>query len=354
MMNLKNLRKKIDEVDDQILELLNKRARTTLEIAKVKKKAGSEYYLPHREEEIYKRLKKKSKGPFPNKALEEVYREIISGSLSLEKPLRIAYLGPQATFTHLASMRKFGSSPTYLPVKSIADVFSEVEKGRADYGVVPIENSTEGVINYTLDMFIDSDLKVVSEILLEISHNLLSKSSLTNIKKIYSHSQAIAQARNWMESNLPNAKIFEVSSTARAAARAAKEKNAGAIASELAAKLYNLKIVASHIEDTKENVTRFLVIGRTLSKRTGRDKTSIMFSIKDRPGALHDMLRPFAKEKINLTKIESRPSKKKAWDYYFFVDFQGHIGERKVEKALKELEKGCLFLKILGAYPVAR
>ena len=354
MKKLKNLRKRIDEVDGQILELLNKRAKTTLEIAKVKEEKGMEYYLPHREEKIYKRLKKNNKGPFPNKALEEVYREIISGSLSLEKPLRIAYLGPEATFTHLASMRKFGSSPTYLPVKSIADVFSEVERGRADYGVVPIENSTEGVINYTLDMFIDSDLKIVSEILLEISHNLLSKSKLKDIKKIYSHPQAIAQSRNWVESNLPNAKIIEVSSTARAAARAAKEKNAGAIASELAAKLYSLKIVASHIEDTKENVTRFLVIGKTISKRTGKDKASIMFSIKDRPGALHDMLKPFAKEKINLTKIESRPSKKKAWEYIFFVDFQGHVEDGKVKKALKELEKGCLFLKILGAYPVAR
>lgn len=354
MKKLKSLRKRIDEIDGQILELLNKRARTTLEIARVKEREGVEYYLPHREEEIYKRLKKKSKGPFPNKALEEVYREIISGSLSLERPLRIAYLGPPATFTHLASMQKFGSSPTYLPVKSIADVFSEVERGRVDYGVVPIENSTEGVINYTLDMFIDSDLKIVSEIVLEISHNLLSKSSLKNIKKIYSHSQAIAQSRNWVESNLPNAKIIEVSSTARAAALTAKEKNSGAIASQLAAKLYNLKIVASRIEDTRENVTRFLIIGRTLSKRTGRDKTSIMFSIKDRPGALYDMLRPFAKEKINLTKIESRPSKKKAWDYYFFVDFQGHIEDGRVKKALKELEGECLFLKILGAYPVAR
>ncbi len=354
MKKLKALRKRIDGIDGQILKLLNKRARTTLEIARIKKREGVEYYLPHREEEIYERLKRKSKGPFPAKAVAEVFREIISGSLSLEKPLRIAYLGPEATFTHLASIQKFGSSPTYLPVKSIADVFSEVERGRADYGVVPIENSTEGIINYTLDMFIDSDLKIVSEIVLEISHNLLSKGSLKNIKKIYSHPQAIAQARNWVESNLPNAKIIEVSSTARAAALAAKERNSGAIASQLAAKLYNLKIVASHIEDTKENVTRFLIIGRTLSKRTGNDKTSIMFSIKDRPGALHDMLKPFAREKINLTKIESRPSRKKAWDYYFFVDFQGHIEEEKVKKALGELERECLFLKILGAYPVAR
>lgn len=354
MKKLKILRKKIDEIDDQILTLLNKRARTTMEIAKVKKREKVEYYLPHREEEIYKRLKKRNRGPFPDKALEEVYREIISASRSLEKSLRIAYLGPKATFTHLASMTKFGSAPTYLPVKSIADVFSEVEKERADYGVVPIENSTEGVINHTLDMFIDSDLKIVSEILLEISHNLLSRSRSKNIKKIYSHPQAVAQSRSWVENNLPDAKVIEVSSTARAAELAAREKDAGAIASKLAAKLYSLKIVASHIEDTRENVTRFLIIGRTLSKKTGRDKTSVMFSIKDRPGALHDMLRSFARERINLTKVESRPSKKKAWEYIFFVDFQGHTEDKKVKKALKELERKCLFLKILGAYPVAR
>jgi chorismate mutase/prephenate dehydratase len=353
-MKLTNLRKKIDEIDNQILALFNKRVRTTSEIAKVKKKEKLEYYLPHREEEIYRRLKKQNKGPFPNKALEEVYREIISASLSVQKPLKITYFGPEATFTHLASMRKFGSSPTYIPVKSIADVFSEVEKGRANYGVVPVENSTEGVINHTLDMFINSDLKIISEILLEISLNLLSRSQFKEIKKIYSHPQAIAQSRSWVENNLSGIKIIEVSSTAEAASRAAKEKPAGAIASELAAKLYNLKIVASHIEDTQDNVTRFLVIGKTLSKKTGRDKTSIMFSIKDRPGALYDMLRTFSKEKINLTKIESRPSKKKAWEYIFFVDFQGHIEDKSVKKALGALEKDCLLLKILGAYPMAR
>jgi len=351
-MELKSLRQKIDKIDNQILRLLNQRTRAAREIAKLKAKAKQEFYAPHREKKIVDRLLKKNKGPLPNEALRGVFQEILNASRSMQKKLRVAYLGPEATFTHLAAVKNFGRYAAFTPVKSIADVFSEVEKGRSDYGVVPIENSTEGVINHTLDMFVTSELKICSELLLEISHNLLSKASeLREIKRIYSHSQAIAQSRNWIEDNLPNAELVETSSTAKAAEMAEKDPQGGAIASSLAASLYDLKIIAERIEDNVQNFTRFLVIGKSFPAKSGQDKTSILFSIKDRVGALHDMLTPFRENNINLTKIESRPTKLRAWEYIFFVDFIGHIEDENVKRALRQLERECLLLKILGSYP---
>lgn len=353
-MNLKELRKRIDKIDSKIIEFLNERAKIALEVAKVKSNKKESSYSPHREKEVYNKLLKENKGLFPDEALLSVYREIISASRSLRRKIRIAYWGPEATFTHLASIQKFGSSAEHIPVKSISDIFTEVERGRVDYGVVPIENSTEGVINYTLDNFIDSDLKICSEILLKISHNVLSKTdSLLKIKKLYFNQQPYAQSRIWVEDNLPNVKLVEVSTSAEAARLASKDKNSAAIASELAARIYNLKILAKSIEDQKDNYTRFLVIGKKSADRSGHDKTSIMFSIKDRVGALHAMLEPFQKYKISLTSIESRPSREKIWDYYFFIDFIGHVKDRKVKLALSELEKKCIFLKILGSYPIS-
>jgi len=350
-MSLENLRRKIDKIDEGVLKLINERAKLAIEIGDLKRRQGKDIYAPDREQTVYTRLMKKNKGPFSSKALKAVYKEIMSNSLALEKPLSIAYFGPQATFTHMAAREKFGSQSKYVPMRSINDCFTEVTKGRADYGVVPIENSTEGVVNHTLDMFIDSDLVICAEILLNISHYLLSNTSLGKIKKIFSNRQAIAQCRNWLENNLPNAKLIEVSSTSEGARKAKQEKGTAAIASELAASIYNLNIIAKRIEDVVGNVTRFLVIGKTLAKATGRDKTSLMFSVKDRPGALYRMLKPFALNKINLTKIESRPSRRKAWDYIFFVDLEGHIMSPKVKKAIKELERECRYLKILGSYP---
>jgi chorismate mutase/prephenate dehydratase len=351
-MDLKNLRQKIDKIDNQILGLLNQRTRAAREIAKLKVKAKQEFYAPHREKKIVDRLLKKNKGPLPNEALRGIFQEILNASRSMQKKLRVSYLGPEATFTHLAAVKNFGRYAAFTPVKSIADVFSEVEKGRSDYGVVPIENSTEGVINHTLDMFVISELKICSELLLEISHNLLSKASeLREIKRIYSHPQPIAQSRNWIEDNLPNAELVETSSTAKAAEMAEKDPKGGAIASSLAASLYDLKIIARHIEDNVQNFTRFLVIGRSFPAKSGQDKTSILFSIKDRVGALHDMLTPFRENNINLTKIESRPTKLRAWEYIFFVDFIGHIEDGNVKRALRQLERECLLLKILGSYP---
>ncbi|OGW57047.1 MAG: prephenate dehydratase [Nitrospirae bacterium RIFCSPLOW2_12_42_9] len=353
MKELEKLRKEIDRTDLEILRLLNERAKIAIDIGKIKKEEKLTAHVPQREREIYERLMKENKGPFPNEVLRVVFREIISASLALEQPLRVAYLGPKATFTHLACMKQFGFFANYIPVGSIREVFSEVERGRADYGVVPIENSTEGVVNHTLDMFIESNLKITSEVLQEVSHHLLSLSGVTeDIKCIYSHPHAIAQCSTWVHNNLSQVPIVEVSSTARAAEMCMDDPSGAAIASELAAQLYGLKIVKNHIEDYTNNYTRFLVIAKNNVQKSGRDKTSVMFSIKDRVGALYNVLKTFTENDINLTKIESRPSRKKAWDYVFFVDLVGHIEDEKVKKALGKLEPQCLFLKVLGSYPI--
>lgn len=350
-MKIKNKRNQIDSLDKKIIHLLNIRAQASKSIGSIKRKLNKPIYAPDREKEIIKNIKKINKGPIGNKSLTSIYREIMSSSFMLEKPLAIAYLGPKATFTHLASLHKFGPVVSYNACDSITDVFLEVERGSSDYGVVPIENSIEGAITHTLDMFMDSDLKICSEIILDISHNLLSKCAIDKIKKVYSNPQVFGQCRIWLQINLPRAELIEVSSTTKAAQITSKEKNSACIASTLAAKVYNLKIAAKEIEDSPHNITRFLVISQNDVSRTGDDKTSIMFSIKDRVGVLHDMLIPFKKYKINLTKIESRPSKKKAWDYYFYLDLCGHQSEDKIKKALRELEVKCKFLKVLGSYP---
>ncbi|HLG22975.1 MAG TPA: prephenate dehydratase [Candidatus Manganitrophaceae bacterium] len=351
---LSPLRQKIDEIDERLLSLLNDRARIVQEVGKIKKSQQSDFYAPSREQEIYDRLVRLNPGPFPNEALRSVFREIISASLSLEGPIKVAYLGPRATFTHLACVQRFGFSAPGLPVNSVKEVFDEVERGRADFGVVPIENSTEGVVNHTLDLFVDSPLKIFGEISLEIHHHLLSKTGkIEELRRVYSHPHAIAQCKNFLETNLPRIQVTEVSSTARAAELAQEDPTAGAIASELAAKLYNLTIIKKRIEDNIHNFTRFLVVSRKSPGRTGRDKTSVMFSIKDKVGALYDTLRPFADHQINLTKIESRPSKKKAWEYIFYVDVVGHVEDEKVRLALEELKSQAIFLKTLGSYPMA-
>jgi len=356
MEKLKKFRKKIDEIDSQILGLLNERADVTLNIGSLKSKKRSLSFSPDREARIYKRLiKANSKGPLKDDTIKAIYREIMSGSLSLQNPPRIAYLGPEATFTHIAALKKFGKSVEYIKCDSIADVFSEVECDRADYGVVPIENSTEGAVNYTLDMFMDSDLNICSEAYLPIRHALMSKSNkLSSIKRVYSHQQVLAQCRKWLETNLPQAKLIPVASTTDAAWRYAGRKGACAIASALAAEEYNLSIIGRSIEDLRHNITRFLIIGKQEAQPSGNDKTSIVFSMKDRAGALHDVLTPFKKNRINLTKIESRPSKKKAWKYYFFVDMQGHLKNKRIKQALRQLKNSCTYLKILGSYPAAQ
>lgn len=354
-MDLDQLRVSIDAVDDQILELLNKRADYVKEVGRVKHNARSTYYVPSRERAILERLFAKNEGPFSNDAVERVFREIISASISLETPLSIVYLGPEATFTHEAAVKQFGNSTELTPVNGISAVFEEVEMGRAAYGVVPIENSNEGAVTHTLDRFMESDLHIIAENYLEISHDLLSLTGdLRKVKHIYSHPQAIEQCRNWLENNCPTIPVQLVSSTARAAQMVAEDDASAAIAGSAAARAYGLQSVARRIEDNHENYTRFLVIGRDKPPGTGRDKTSLLFSFADQPGILARMLEPFRKRDLNLAKIESRPVKRRAWEYVFYLDIEGHIQETPIEEAVEELKSFCHLFKNLGSYPRAR
>jgi chorismate mutase/prephenate dehydratase len=346
------LRNEIDRVDDGILDLLNRRSVLVKKVGVIKKKRKSSFYVPYREEEIVKRLLRRAKGNFPKNAIRPVFREIISACLSLEKALKVAFLGPVATYTHEAALKYFGQAAQYVPLRSIPEIFDEVTKSRADLGVVPVENSTEGVVSYTLDMFLKNDLKVCGEIILPITHCLVSKAARKeDIKKIFSHPQAFGQCRNWIEKNLPYAVMVDVGSTAEAAEMAKKDDSAAAISGESSAKIYDLRLLEKNIQDMTENSTRFLIIGKIEQKVTGFDKTTLLFSIKDEPGALYNMLIPFARREINLTKIESRPMKTKAWEYVFFLDMDGHIAEKKVSEAVSELSEKCIFLKVIGSYP---
>ncbi len=350
-MNIPEHRKAIDKLDEQIVKLLNERTRHVLEIGAMKLKAGEEIYAPHRELAVLQRICKFNDGPISNESLLAIYREIMSSALALEKSMTIAYLGPEATFTHQAAIRRFGSSLRYCAQKTISDVFAEVSRNRADYGVVPVENSTEGVVTHTLDMFVDSELKIVAQIVLPVQHCLLSNCKRSQIKKLFTHPQTLAQCRGWVQNNLPGAEIIETSSNARSAELAKAENDDAAIAGVIAAERYGLGILESDIQDNSANATRFLVLGRQCSPATARDRTSLMFSITDKVGALHRALAPFRRYKINMTKIESRPSKRKAWEYFFFVDCDGHVSETKVAKAITELEQQCAFVKVLGSYP---
>jgi len=350
-MTIPEHRKAIDALDRKIVALLNDRTRHVLEIGDIKRKAGEEIYAPHRERHILQRIARLNKGPITSDSLRAIYREVMSSALALEKSMHIAYLGPEATFTHQAAIQRFGSSLRYASQKTIADVFNEVAKGRADYGVVPVENSTEGVVTHTLDMFVDSDLKIVAQIVLPISHCLVSRGKRRDVKKLFVHPQTLAQCRSWVHKNFPHAELIETSSNARSAELAAADSRAGAIAGLLAAEKYNLPVLEHDIQDNAANATRFLVLGRKCSPPTGRDRTCVMFSIADQVGALHRALAPFRRFRINMTKIESRPSKRKAWEYFFFVDCDGHASDRKLSKALALLGEHCSFVKILGSYP---
>ena len=352
-MSLSDHRKAIDQLDERIVQLLSERTRHVLEIGAIKLKAGEEIYAPHRELAVLQRVCKSNHGPLPDESLRAIYREIMSSALALEKTMVIAYLGPEATFTHQAAIARFGSSLNYAPQKTIADVFTEVAKNRADYGVVPVENSTEGVVTHTLDMFVDSDLKIVAQIVLPIQHCLLSRAKRGQVRKLYVHPQTLAQCRVWLQRNFPLAEVIETSSNARSAELAAKDKHAGAVAGTLAAEKYSLPVLEYDIQDSSANATRFLVLGRKGPPPTGRDRTSLMFSIADKVGALHNSLAPFRRYKLNMTKIESRPSKRKVWEYFFFVDCDGHAEDRKVAKAIGELQRHCSFVKVLGSYPNA-
>lgn len=349
---IQSLRQKIERVDDEILRLLNHRAQIVQEVGKVKTEMKIDYYSPQREEEILQRLGAQSLGPFPRWAISSVFREIISACRALEAELTVAFFGPPATFSHKACIQHFGSSIRMLPENAIQNVFEAVERGKADYGVVPIENSTEGPVSQTLDMFIKSEVKIRAEIMTKISHDLLSLSgSPRDIQKIYSHPQALAQCREWLRKYYSHVQLEEAGSTAKAAQLASEDPKTAAIASSLAAHLYGLKEVASQIEDNLNNYTRFLVLGQQGAERTGKDKTSILFSIPHTPGTLFRTLQIFYEKGINLTKIESRPTKGKPWEYIFFIDFEGHATDSHIAEALDKVKEHVFFSKLLGSYP---
>ena len=350
-LSLDQIRIQIDRIDTELLRLLNERADLVHEIGTIKKKAGLPIYAPEREESLLQGLIQKNKGRLPAKAIRAIYREIMSASLALEKDLTIAFLGPEATWTHQAARSKFGLSVKYTPESSISDVFARVTRGTADYGVVPIENSLEGAVNHTLDVFMDSELKICAQILLRIRNDLLSKWPRDQIKKIYSHPQVFGQCRQWLQENARDLELIEVSSTTRAAQIAATEPAAAALASSMAAEVYGLQVLETSVQDSPNNTTRFLVISPAGCPVTGNDKTSLMFSIQDRVGALYSALEPFSRLKLSMSKIESRPSKRKNWEYFFFVDFEGHIEDPLVAEAIKELGEHCTFVKVLGSYP---
>jgi len=354
-VNIPKHRQAIDKLDAHIVRLLNERTKHVLAIGAMKLKAGEEIYAPHRERAVLQRICQLNHGPVTDEQLRAIYREIMSSALALEKTMIIAYFGPEATFTHQAAIQKFGASLRYSPQKTIADVFTEVSKRRADYGVVPVENSTEGVVTHTLDMFVDSDLKIVSQIVLPIQQCLMVRpgGTRTRIKKLFVHPQSLAQCRGWIQNHLPRVELIETSSNARSAELAAKDKNAAAIGGILAAEKYGLDVLEQDIQDNAANATRFLVLGRQCSPPTGQDRTSLLVSVADKAGALHEAIAAFRRYKINMTKIESRPSKRKAWEYFFFIDCDGHAQDRKVAKAIQLLGQHCNFIKVLGSYPNA-
>jgi chorismate mutase/prephenate dehydratase len=353
MSSLEDLRKRIDEIDRQLVNLLNERAGIVVDIGKLKSQTGSPVYAPDREKEVLEKVTKHNKGPLPDKCLQAIWRELMSGSFVLERPLRVGYLGPGGSFSHTAALLKFGQSADYEPLADIRGIFDEISKGHCDLGIVPIENTLGGGVVETLDALVDSDVKVCSEILMVIHHNLLANCNLDQIEKIYSKPEVFTQCRNWLASTFKEAKTISEPSTAKAAQKAAKEPRSAAIGSAIAAELYGLKIVCENIEDTPNNVTRFFVVGREGARSTGEDKTAAMFSTAHKAGALVDVLEVFKKYDVNLTNIESRPSKKRQWEYYFFVDFLGHQSDDKVQKTLEEVRKHCLQLSVLGSFPRA-
>jgi len=349
---LERLRAEIDRIDLQLLSLLNRRARTVQRVGKLKSREGSYFYDPKRERAILNRITEENPGPFPDSRLRTIFQEIISASRALESPITVCFLGPEATFTHEAATRRFGRSANYIPMPRVEDVFAAVEKRSVQYGVVPIENSTEGVERRTVDLFLDSPLSICAENCLEIRHHLVGKPELAGIKRIYSHQQAFAQCRNWLAENLASAEQIPVSSTARGAEKALADPAGAAIASELAGELYGLPIRARAIQDAAWNKTRFVVLGYETPEPSEHNKTSVILFLKDEPGALHRALEPFEKAKINLTNIESRPTKKEAWKYMFYIDFEGHVRDRRVRRVFKELENRSLYVKVLGSYPM--
>ena len=353
---LASLRVAIDGIDDELLELLNRRARLAQEVAERKQGLGGAFYVPSRERAIVDRLQEANPGPFPAAAIRPVFQEVISACLSLEEGVRVSYLGPEATFTHQAVKRHFGTSARTVPCGSIPAVFEEVERGVTDFGVVPVENSSEGIVSHTLDSFLDSDLRICAEIGVGVDHCLLARDGVgeATIERVYSHPQALSQCRRWIARNLPRATLVETSSTADAARAAKSDSAGGAVASELASRIYGLTVLRRQLQDMPDNVTRFLVIGNTAPpppSATGGDRTSVLLVLPaEQPGALYEVLKPLSEVGVNLTKIESRPSRRRPWEYVFFLDVDGHEDDPPIGRALAQISEVCDLFKILGSY----
>ena len=353
-MSLEDLRQQIDDIDGDLVALLNRRAAISLQVGRQKAADNSaRYFAPERERDLVERLMRlHGGGALPKEALLAIYREIISASIALQKPMTVAYWGPPGTFTEMAALQRFGSSALYHDCRSIPDVFGEVERDRADYGVVPVENSTDGVVTYTLDMFHETILKVCAEIFIGIVQNLLTHAkSLDQIQRLYSAPIVIGQCRRWLDTHLPNVEIIETQPTSKAAERAAGDPNGAAIAPRRAAEVYDVPMLFESIQDSPHNRTRFLVIGRNEPPPTGRDKTSALFAVKNEPGSLGRALRAFEAHGVNLSMIASRPAKNAAWEYVQFADFQGHEFDEPVKLALEDLRKQSIYVNVLGSYP---
>ena len=351
--NLESLREEIDQIDSKIVDLLNQRVCAAVEIGRIKNDLGVDPYDPAREEQVFNKLKELNNGPLQKGSLRTIYREVISASIALEKKLVIGYLGPEATYTHQAAVNNFGSTLSYRSLPDIPDVFQAVENGECDYGVVPIENSTEGAVNRSLDLLVETELTIIAQVFLKVEHCLFSFCKMEEIKEIHSKDQALAQCGDWIRRNLPNAQLVSVSSTAEAVSNLKSGSKISAIAGSMAGRIYNVPSQAEAIQDRKNNVTRFLVVARNAlpQRNSVRYRTSLVLSLPDKVGALKNALRSFSEREINLCKIESRPSRLKAWDYYFFVDFIGHREENRVTEVIGELEKTCPLVKFLGSYP---
>ncbi|MCU7865457.1 MAG: prephenate dehydratase [Candidatus Thiodiazotropha sp. (ex Lucinoma borealis)] len=355
-VKLNAIRTRIDEIDLQLQQLINERAEAAQEVARIKlnEDPQTEFYRPEREAEVLRRVKERNQGPLSEEEVARLFREIMSACLALEQPMDVAFLGPDGTYTQEAVLKHFGHSVRTTSMGSIPDTFREVEAGACHYGVVPVENSTEGVISHTLDTFLNSPLHICGEVSLPINHQLLSgETAIQPIKVIYSHAQSLAQCRGWLDQHLPHVERVAIGSNAEAAKLAAEIPAAGAIASEAAGQIYQLNLLASNIEDEPGNTTRFLVIGKQDAPASGDDKTSIMFSIHNEAGGLHTMLTPFAEHDISMTRIESRPSRRGRWDYVFFIDVEGHRSDANLAKALLEIGQSATQFKVLGSYPKA-
>ncbi|MEX0731945.1 MAG: prephenate dehydratase [Aquisalimonadaceae bacterium] len=356
--NLSDVRARIDAVDAEILRLVSERGRLAQEVARIKRAAGEQddFYRPEREQQVLRRIREQNPGPLSDDMVARLFREIMSGCLSLQLPLKVVYLGPEGTFTHAAALLQFGHEVKLQPVATIDAIFRAVESGDMHYGVVPVENSTEGVVNHTLDCFMISPLQIVGEVELRIQHNLASRErDLASVRRVYSHQQGLAQCRTWLDVNMPQVERVTISSTAEAARLAAAEPGAAAIASEVAAEMYGLRTLAESVEDSSGNTTRFMVIGRQSPPPTGDDKTSLLISRNNQPGGLCGLLEPLGRHGINMTRLDARPSKQGVWDYAFFIDFLGHMDDEPVRAALAEMRQQASLFRVLGSYPrVAR